>query len=103
MSKSGNEDDVALFSEFLQWKKFQEQTKRSAAECGEDSSVGLSVSGNPSTTGVPDTVSAAKCPEKAAPSADEYLSRDKKFSGAKKVFRVSDVYIYMYMYMDTHD
>ena len=27
MSKSENEDDMALFSEFLQWKRFQEQNK----------------------------------------------------------------------------
>ena len=86
---SGNEDDMALFSEFLKWKRFQEQSKGPAIESGGDSSVGP-VTENPSTTGDPDTVPTAKCPAKAT-SADEYLSCEKKFSTAKKVFRVSVV------------
>ena len=69
------------------------ENKGPAIESGGDGSVVcLSVTGNPSTTGVPDAISAAMCPATAT-SANEYLSRDKKFSTAKNVFRVSDVFM----------
>ena len=76
------DSNMALFAEFLQWKQSSE-AKKNDSEKSATSSTELQ---DDATTGP----SLSECPRR---SADDYFSKERKFSEAKKQFRVSKHHI----------